>query len=350
MKRVKAQQEELLPLALYRKPGEEYVWAVFQNDAQLLDDASITQPGFHVVPFNNSETKTIRIRPDRVYRSQFRKTFPPAEASALPEDQTAMELFTGMVSRAVSQIQNKRLEKVVLSRRFSTPFQGSLKKFFTNLLQSYPNAYCYLWYHPEVGVWAGASPELLLSYDGQMARTDSLAGTLPVQEATRPVWTEKETHEQAVVTDYIADCIRKVGGEPIREQTETIKAGTLWHIRTPVRSELGAEAADQLLSALHPTPAVCGYPLEVAREQIAHLENYNREYYTGFLGDSGLEKEDTFQFFVNLRCLQFRGSEAYVYVGCGITGESDPQKEWEETRQKSRTMLAVLENSGKTMG
>ena len=348
-KRLEAHEEGRLPFALYRKPGQEYVWAVFQDNNQLLKASDFAETGFYVAPFNGDKTP-IRIRPDRIFRSRYIESGVVKNVHLPDEDLAARELFTEAVRRAVSEIQNKQLDKVVLSRRLSVPFQTALISFFKALLNNYPSAYCYMWYHPDAGTWAGASPELLLQYDGQTARTESLAGTLPVETGVPPDWTGKETNEQGVVTDYIEECIRKVGGNPVREPLETIQAGPLWHLRTSLHSDMDPVSANRLLNTLHPTPAVCGYPLGVAMDQIARLENYDREYYTGFLGDSGLQGNNAFQFFVNLRCLQIRGAEAYIYVGCGITHDSDPQNEWEETRQKSRTMLAVLENSRKTMG
>ncbi|MEJ2163010.1 MAG: chorismate-binding protein [Robiginitalea sp.] len=58
-----------------------------------------------------------------------------------------------------------------------------------------------------------------------------------------------------------------------------------------------------------------------------------------------MEEEDSFEFYVNLRCIQLRNRRAYVYVGGGITEDSDPLAEWEETQQKSTTMLSGLRNS-----
>jgi isochorismate synthase len=46
--------------------------------------------------------------------------------------------------------------------------------------------------------------------------------------------------------------------------------------------------------------------------------------------------------FVNLRCMQLAGRFAHLYVGGGITAESDPHSEWRETEMKAETMLSVL--------
>ena len=45
---------------------------------------------------------------------------------------------------------------------------------------------------------------------------------------------------------------------------------------------------------------------------------------------------------MNLRCLSFKDSQAQIYVGAGITKDSDPDKEWQEILNKAQTMLSVL--------
>jgi isochorismate synthase len=96
-----------------------------------------------------------------------------------------------------------------------------------------------------------------------------------------------------------------------------------------------------IASALHPTPAVCGYPQKYAKEYILKNEAYSREFYTGFLGPvSATDKSATLM--VNLRCMKIEANTARLFVGGGITIVSDPEAEWQETQNKMQTMLQVL--------
>ena len=119
------------------------------------------------------------------------------------------------------------------------------------------------------------------------------------------------------------------------------------HLRTKVEGEL-LEKADlkSLIRALHPTPAVCGLPRNIARDFIIKNENYNRSFYTGFLGELNLKKSNTAiqtsQLYVNLRCMEINHNKALIYVGGGITKDSIPKNEWKETVSKSETMKKVL--------
>ncbi|HLV50467.1 MAG TPA: chorismate-binding protein, partial [Flavobacterium sp.] len=94
-----------------------------------------------------------------------------------------------------------------------------------------------------------------------------------------------------------------------------------------------------LIQNLHPTPAVCGLPKKEAFDFIWENEGYNREFYTGFIG---IEKENMKDYFVNLRCAQIFQNQIQIYVGGGITAESNPEKEWEETELKSGTIGNAL--------
>ena len=81
-------------------------------------------------------------------------------------------------------------------------------------------------------------------------------------------------------------------------------------------------------------------PKEIAVDFILNNENYNRSYYTGYLGELQLNK--CTNLFVNLRCLNYKNDKLGIYVGGGITLASDPLKEWEETVVKAQVMKKVL--------
>ena len=95
-----------------------------------------------------------------------------------------------------------------------------------------------------------------------------------------------------------------------------------------------------LLNTLHPTPAVCGLPKEAAKSFILRNENYDRTFYTGFLGEININLVT--DLFVNLRCVEIEEGFAKVYVGGGITEESIPEKEWLETHFKTTTIKSIL--------
>jgi isochorismate synthase len=94
------------------------------------------------------------------------------------------------------------------------------------------------------------------------------------------------------------------------------------------------------LDTLHPTPAVCGLPKAAAKDFILQNENYDRCYYTGFLGEINTNLKT--ELFVNLRCVEIIDTFAAIYVGGGITLDSNPEDEWLETSNKTNTIKSVL--------
>ena len=104
----------------------------------------------------------------------------------------------------------------------------------------------------------------------------------------------------------------------------------IMHLCTEFEIDLKSPEMDwDLVSRLHPTPAVCGIPLEASLELISKWENRDRSYYTGYLGPVNLDEGTSL--FVNLRSAQFHKGEAAIFVGGGITADSDPESEWKET-------------------
>ena len=120
------------------------------------------------------------------------------------------------------------------------------------------------------------------------------------------------------------------------------------HLRTKVSGSLKHSASlKELIGVLHPTPAVCGLPREASRSFILKNEVYERRFYTGFLGELNVQYEKSSTpktvLFVNLRCMKINDNySASLFIGGGITEDSNAEKEWEETISKSKTMKCVL--------
>ena len=190
----------------------------------------------------------------------------------------------------------------------------------------------------------------------------ALAGTKPVVENKNPEWTKKEFDEQDFVTLDIKEKVKGyLEGLKISE-VHDYRAGSIWHLKTDISGKLTSEnQLETIVKNLHPTPAVCGTPRDAAQKFILKNENYNREFYAGFFGELNLshrsyrssrrKNQENRQFssikkqtslFVNLRCMKFSENFAELYLGGGITAESQPEAEWQETLLKAETMLKVL--------
>ncbi len=113
------------------------------------------------------------------------------------------------------------------------------------------------------------------------------------------------------------------------------------HLVTPVRGRLrDQDGLLGLAERLHPTPAVGGEPRDLALEMIAEHEGIERGWYAGPIGWLGADGDG--ELMVALRCGLVAGRDATLFAGCGIVADSDPSREWEESRMKLRPVASAL--------
>jgi isochorismate synthase len=255
-------------------------------------------------------------------------------------DEEEQNRYIKLVEKAVSVLKETGMKKVVLSRKQGFPKKASDLEILSNLLDQYTKANCYFFYHPKVGKWMGATPEILVRVEEGKLQTMSLAGTAMYKENEVHEWGKKEIEEQELVTDFIINSLDENGALNIQKsKVNTVRAGSLIHLSTDITASVAMDDKSNMIDALHPTPAVCGMPRDQAMEFILQNENYDRSFYTGYFG---IVDQNSANFFVNLRCMQLYDQEVDLYVGGGITALSDPKSEYEETVNKLLTMKKVL--------
>jgi isochorismate synthase len=335
------------PFVLYCKPNSDTVIGLFQKDCKLYSLTS-EKSGFAFVSFDNKKRYLI---PDECCDIYFEKI--ASTDFFVMNEKGSDSLFSGknefesLIEKALLEIDKGTFEKVVLSRK--EVVGGAKFEFdalFSKLIATYSTAFRYVFYHPEIGFWLGATPEQLIKVDGNLLQTVSLAGTQLHLDNDEIVWTEKEIVEQQIVTDYIVSSLKPFSNEVIVDAPKTSKAGRLAHIKTDIRAAIELENIDNIIAILHPTPAVCGFPKAEALQFIIANEGYDRAFYAGFLGewkkDFKTFQDNKFDLFVNLRCMHFLNNELNIYVGCGITKASIPENEYIETVNKSMTMKQII--------
>ncbi len=300
--------------------AEGFVLNTFDNAERFLIQAD------NISVFPLSELKSLDLgQPILKHTSDF---------DALSKDQ-----YSTKIQDFQSKMISRGIDKAIFSRKIQHLEKVDLTSTFRNMVTKYPGAFCYCLQSEETGTWMAATPEKLFNQlESGKIQVHSLAGTQPSSNIN---WSKKEYEEQEIVTDYISDLLTDNGfSDFITGKRETIVAGAVAHLRTTFTLSPKPESLTALVKLLHPTPAVCGTPKEKALELIKESEGYNRKFYAGFLGPLGKKLGN--HLFVNLRCMEITETGADLYVGGGITAASIPEKEWEETELKSRTMLAVV--------
>ncbi|MDN3620711.1 MULTISPECIES: chorismate-binding protein [Polaribacter] len=334
-----------IPFVVYRKPNTESVNGFFMKDDTLHFTTQFKETGFVFAPFNADEKAVLF----PLEKSEFIHENILIEENLSLNDTVSSEVSSDkekhlhLVEKALDEINNNELIKVVVSRKEEIQLdEFDVLLTFKKLLNTYANAFVYVWFHPKVGLWFGATPETLLNITGNTFKTMSLAGTQVYVDTEEVVWRGKELDEQQLVTDFIESQLKPISTNLKIDKTETVRAGNLLHLRSSVEGELRFTSnLKTLIRSLHPTPAVCGLPREKAEEFISKYENYKRTFYSGFLGELNIENKNS-SLFVNLRCMSVADKIASIYVGGGITKDSSAKKEWEETVAKTKTIKKVL--------
>lgn len=348
-----------LIFAAYRLPHSDAVRLVVQK-SQVVKKVEIStllfeQQGFLISPFvEGDQDYSHLIEPDLNYISTNYVDFDellklPAITSFEPDFENGVvgrKEFTVQVDAIKQAIEQKQFEKAVISRIkvIERNYRSKLTDIFQLLISSYSNAFIYL-FNMNGQLWMGATPEPLLCWDKNNVETVSLAGTREYNAENLNInnWGKKELIEQELVTCYIDKALRKLGIDKYHAVGPyTKRAGNLVHLRTnfTIKHNKVDSILGDLIKELHPTSAVCGLPKREAMDFILRLEKHKRKYYSGFLGPINLDQR--LQLYVNLRCMQILSNRLVLYIGVGITSDSNPDDEWAETEIKADTLLAVI--------
>lgn len=267
---------------------------------------------------------------------------------AIPEQ----DVFEAMVARAAMLTATPDVDKVVLSRLIdiTTDVAVDSGALLERLVAQNPVSYNFHVPLADGGVLLGASPELLLRKEGERFSSLPLAGSarrqpddvLDREAGNRLLASQKDRHEHELVTQAMKQILRDRSTElQLPSSPQLITTPTLWHLGTPFEGKANAgENALTLACLLHPTPALSGFPHQVAKKLIAELEPFDRELFGGIVG--WCDAEGNGEWVVTIRCAKLQGNQVRLFAGAGIVPASSPVGEWRETGVKLSTMLNVF--------
>lgn len=337
-------------VVLYRLPNENEVHGLWGDAVEMHALTEVFgQTGFAFLPaVNSSESKPFFVIPDGIQSipdwASIKLPEPNWPANAKPPYIANKNAYLAQASAMVSAFKSGGVKKAILSRikLYEAPNFYPLETF-NNLCKAYPAVMVYYVSIPGIGTWMGATPETLLRIKSGEAETVSLAGTQPDSgtDTAAVAWGDKERQEQQIVSDEIEGLIKQYfpATEIHINGPNTVSTGALLHLKTVFNWRLPKDfsALEAFTMALHPTPAIVGKPREAALSLIAKTETHDRGYYTGLIGPT--DPHGLTHLFVNLRCMQLLPGQLALYVGGGLTKDSNPEAEWEETELKAQTLL-----------
>ncbi|MEM9944378.1 MAG: isochorismate synthase, partial [Planctomycetota bacterium] len=255
------------------------------------------------------------------------------------------------VREALSLIQNEALEKIVLSRQTNLQFESRLNPISLAHELSRTTHDCFVFcfnFGPESS-FLGATPERLFYRHGQVLQSEVVAGTRMrgsnVEEDQNLeqdlLDSDKDQREHDIVRKSIRQKLHKfVEQLEVDSQASILKLARKQHLRSNVLGMLKPDVDDgMLLSRLHPTPAVGGYPTDNALPEIARIEPFNRGWYAAPVGWIG---SDSAHFAVAIRSGWAVADRLSLFSGAGIVRGSRPEAEWEEVENKIQDFLSIF--------
>lgn len=252
--------------------------------------------------------------------------------------------FAGAVGRG-------RLDKVVLARRVDLGAWADIDAVdaLRRLAATAPETTTYAVARGGI-VFLGATPERLVRTEGAAFRTVAVAGSIrrgadaaeDAALAAELLASEKDREEHEIVVQMLRSTLAPIAERlTVAAEPTVVAHRTVHHLVTPVTGRLRDRTSILALARrLHPTPAVGGEPRDLALELIAEHEGFDRGWYAAPLGWVGTDGDG--EFVVALRCAVVSGTTASLFAGCGIVADSDPDREWEESRIKLEVVAAAL--------
>ena len=260
--------------------------------------------------------------------------------------------WTAAIESAAARLRAGEAEKVVLAREVLARGDGvvAAATVARSLRAAYPSCFIYLVTGADGTALVGASPELLVRRTGTKAFAQPMAGS--VARGANEADDERLAHqleasakdgaEHRLVADFVVDALRSFAETVSARPSEVVRFTNIQHLATTVTADLRKPAADalELAAALHPTPAVGGWPRDAADKMIDELEAMERGWYAGAVG--WVDARGDGEFAVALRCGLLWEDGARLYAGVGVMPDSDAARELDETDLKFKVLLTAL--------
>ncbi len=332
-----------ISFVLYSLPGEEET-CFFANPSRGVVETE-SDRSFMIVPWLGRYARRFQIADEMSAVQLLSADLSPQTLSDEVRPWQDPTLQTDYIRRLSKLIDRLKLRggKTVFSRVIcGHSDRFDIRLFVEKQFASFPMTFRYLYFTPETGAWLGTSPEIFL--DLSLPEGDfqimSLAGTRLVADAAP--WDNKNIAEQGLVADYISKILRDRSIEFKLNRCCYVVFEPVCHICDIFSGRMAVSGYPDLLDSLNPTPALGGYPLDDALNDISELETHPRRCYGGYVG---LKIPGKFLAYVNLRNVNFDERSWCIYAGGGITAASNPGAEWNETENKTEILCRNLKEA-----
>ena len=260
--------------------------------------------------------------------------------------------FPHSVRQACQGISARRYEKIVIAKCVELTGPDGLKPLdsLNRLRNRYPGCYAFSFAGGSERSFIGATPERLVRVEGEEVYTEALAGSASrgataaadAGLAQALLESSKNNHEHRLVVDSIKRSLHSIGMEiESTAKPSLLQLSNVQHLRTPIKARKPEDAhLLDIVTVLHPTPAVGGVPRETALTEISRIEPFSRGLYAGTLG--WYDHRGNGEMVVAIRSALIEGNTARAYAGNGIVEDSSPEEETAEADLKLQALLQAL--------
>ena len=268
-----------------------------------------------------------------------------------PKRNITQQQYEEIVLKAKDYITDGDIFQTVLSQRVNTTLKGDPHIFYNILRKINPSAYMY---HLKMGERRiiGSSPEMLVRTESKTVETFPIAGTRPRTTHTKTnqqlkeelLADPKDRAEHIMLVDLGRNDLGKISNHGTVKTTEFMQVHQYSHVQHIVSHVVGnlkpQHDSYDAIRAVFPAGTVSGAPKVRAMEIIDELETTRRGPYAGAVGYFSYNGNSDFA--IAIRTLTTNRDQAYIQAGAGIVADSQPTKEWCETKDKAAGLINAL--------
>lgn len=270
-------------------------------------------------------------------------------------EEVAPQRWKETVRQSAADIRAGILRKVVLARelRLKAAHPFVPEAVLSQLRREQTNNYLFAMERGN-SCFVGATPERLVKRDGDQLLSACMASTIRRSEdpdedrqlKEQLMQDAKNREEHAAVVSMIRAVFqRECESVEIPDAPTLYTVRNMHHLFTPVTGYTRSDTTLlSMVGHLHPTPAMGGFPQADATAMIREREGMDRGWFAGPVG--WIDRNGDGEFVVAIRSGVLRDKCAFLFAGCGIVGDSDPESEYEETKIKFQPMLSALKGAG----
>lgn len=246
----------------------------------------------------------------------------------------------------------RKIEKIVLARKSNLEFSRKLipELLLAQLKKVSPTSFHFYFQPTEDVGFLGASPELLYRRENAKICSEAVAGTRPrgdtdeedVKLAKHLLNSSKDIYEHDLVCQFIEMGMKQLcHSMEMDNRVSILRSENVQHLYKKFWGILKEHIGDpDIISILHPTPAIGGVPKEISFQEIREIEKFDRGWYAGPIG---WVSTDSAEFAVGIRSGLIIRDNLHLFSGSGIVPDSDPELEWQEIEQKISHFMKLFQ-------